>query len=325
MVIAAVPLMLAVGLATDYSLSVETHSGMQNALDASTQSLTTLPRTDSDADRLKKLQDDYEANGGQGTAVLEAYDFDADGTLHVKTSASYDMPTSFMKLAHVDDVSIGVSSGIEKSPSLVEATFKIDKASGYWNKTISLYGTKFKEKDAKPLMKIEYQYNGGGGDKGYGTTTVLTPDNEGNFTKIAQKQVCTTTDYKKKNMVKGMLRDGDKMTACEFTVGDGSGAPIDVSQMDGLYLQMDVPSGRPNVLKSDDPNTSDRLFIDSVEVPTGRDVDIFTAVPCGETSSQAWEDGGSPVPGPVDKADFFYSVTGKCNYSQRVAQTRFTR
>ena len=325
-VLTMVPLMLAVGLATDYSMEASTRSAMQNALDAATQSLTTMPRTATDTERQKKLQDSYSANRGTGTVTLLSSVFDPDGTFHASASANYAMPTIFMQLARIDSVPIGVSAAIEKSPSLVEATFKITKASGYWDKTVTLYGTKFEEKDAKPLMKITYEYNGGGGNKGFGTTTVLTPDANGDFNNVKQKQVCTTTDYESGSAIpQGAFFDGNKLVSCEFIVGDGAGAPIDVSQMNGLHLQMDVPSGKPKVLKSDDPKTSDRLYIDGVEVKSGRTVDIFTAVPCGQTSEQAWEDGGSKVPGPVKEADFFYSVTGKCNYSQRIAETRFTR
>lgn len=320
-----VPLVLALGVAVDYTSAVATRSSMQNALDAAILSLTTLPRTATDGDRRQKLQEVFAANDGAGTTALNSAVFDADGTFHASATADFSMPTNFMKLALIRSVPVEVSSSVTKKPSLVQATFKIEKASGYWDKTITLYGTKFSETTAIALMQITYVYNKAGGAKGYGTTTVLTPDSKGKFTVAQQKQVCTSTDYSSKNPVpSGSFVDGTKLTACAFTVGDGSGATIDVSQMNDLYLQMDVPSGTPKVLKSNDPNTSDRLFLDGVEVQKGMIVDIFTAVPCGQLSHQAWEDGGSSVPGPVSAADFFYSVTGKCDYSQRVTQTRLT-
>ena len=64
---------------------------------------------------------------------------------------------------------------------------------------------------------------------------------------------------------------------------------------------------------------------DGTEVASGKIVDIFTAVPCGETSNQAWEDGGSRVPEPISDADFFYSVTGKCDLNQRPSDSLLTQ
>jgi len=335
-----VPLVLGVGMATDYAMGVRTETSMQNALDAAALSLTTMPQSASDSDRQQMLQTMYAANGGEGAATLESATFDADGTLHVSAKANYSMPTNFMKMARIDQVPIAVATGVVKKPSLVQATFKITKASGYWNKTITLYGTKFNETTAAPLMQISYVYNGKGGDKGYGTTTVQTPNSYGQFgtnQNVKQKQVCTSTTYSRWTSVpSGSFVDGNLLTTCAFTVGSGTGAAIDVSQMQNLYLEMDVPDGSPKVLKSNDPATSNRLYLNvrydsngnptgADEVPTGQIVDIFTAVPCGQTSNQAWEDGGNAVPAPVSNADFFYSVTGKCDYTQRIANTRFTQ
>ncbi|MBZ9683441.1 hypothetical protein LB571_27250, partial [Mesorhizobium sp. BR1-1-4] len=105
---------------------------------------------------------------------------------------------------------------------------------------------------------------------------------------------------------------------------------IDVSAMGGLYLQMDVPSGNPKKLISNDPTTSNRLYsglsaTTLTETATGQPVDIFSVVPCGATAYQAWEDGGNSVPAPVSNADFFYNVTGKCDFNKRPSQTALTQ
>ena len=171
---------------------------------------------------------------------------------------------------------------------------------------MTLYGTKFGETTPKPLMTINYTYNGYGDPKGYGTTTVGTTN--GSTSTAVQKQVCTTGTAKnlQKNLPSGSVIQTDQYgtsysCADTFYPANGAGAVIDVSQMDQLYLEMDVPSGSPKVLKSNDPSTSNRLYIgtsatDMPEVATGPKVDIFAAVPCGQTGYQAWEDGGSAVP-----------------------------
>jgi Flp pilus assembly protein TadG len=362
--VAMVPLIAAVGMAIDYSAGVAQRNAMQVALDAASLASMTLPRDLTTDERRQKLQSVYEMNGGKGTVTLGAYDVSSTGRVTMSASATYDMPTDFMSIVGVDTVAIGVEAAARKNPALVSAAFKIDKVSGYWNKTMTLFGTKFGASKEQPLLKIDYTYNGGGGDKGYGTTIVSKITENPNFpndrtkdlTTQVQKQVCTTQDKsayttttgKGKNATTtttipaGAIVDGSKITLCTTTATDDKGAEIDVSQMDKLYLQMDVPSGNPKKLKTNDPATSNRMYTGKgyttaadkaakpadylpVEVPTNQLVDIFNAVPCGQTSDQAWEDGGNAVPAPVSNADFFYSVSGKCDFSQRASETALTQ
>jgi len=316
--VAMIPLVAAVGMVSDYSRGTAERTSMQSALDAASLSIMTMAKDTAKADRQKALQAAYVLNGGNGTATLGDFDITADGTSTMTSSATYAMPTDFMAMAGINTVAISVAAAARKNPALVEAAFKINKVSGWWNKTMTLYGTKFGATAAKPLMTISYQHLSGG-DKGYGTTTVSVPDDKG-VLKVVQKQECV--DYTGNNPT---YVDGNKKVKCTFTVGDGSGASIDVSQMNTMYLEMNVPSGNPKLLRTNDPATSDRLYIDGVESPANKTVDIFSAVPCGNTSTQAWEDGGNAVPAPVSNADFFYDVTGKCNFSQRPSEVALTR
>jgi len=335
MVLLTIPIVAAIGFSVDYTSAVTTRGDMQNALDAAILSITTMPTTTALADRQAALQQAYAANAGQGTATLASVNVDATGTATFSATASYPMPTSFMQVARINTVQVGVSSSVRKTPALVQTTFRVTKVSGYWAKTMILWGTKFGDTTAQKLMTIGYTYNGYGDPKGYGTTTVNTVN--GSTSTTVQKQVCTTGTLKslQKNLPAGSVIQTDQYgttysCADTFYPANGAGAVIDVSQMDQLYLEMDVPSGNPKVLKSNDPTTSNRLFIGTSsanmpEVATGQTVDIFTAVPCGQTGYQAWEDGGSAVPEPVTDADFFYTVQGKCDYNQRPSETVLTQ
>ncbi|RWP40052.1 MAG: pilus assembly protein [Mesorhizobium sp.] len=331
-----IPMCAALGLSVDYNAAIATKGSMQNALDAATLAITTLPTSTSLADRQVKLQESFAANSGQGTAKLDGFVVAADGTASINASASFAMPTNFMQIARVDTVQIGVASAVRKRPALVQTTFKVQKVSGHWNKTVSLFGTKFTETAVNPLMKITYVYNNFGDPKGYGTSTVYTV-NGATETKVQEQKCTTKTVQNFNNLPTGAITQvsGNKkyLTTCTNTMypANGAGAVIDVSLMDSLFLQMDVPDAaranppKPPVLKSNDSATSNRLYIDGVEVANGEKVDIFTAVPCGQSSQQAWEDGGNPVPAPVSNADFFYTVTGKCDFNQRASQTVLTQ
>jgi hypothetical protein len=349
-----IPLITAVGFSVDYTSAVQTRATEQAALDAGVLAITTMDTASTKAQRQVVLQDSYVANGGQGTATLNTFTVTANGTANAQATAGFDMPTTFMKIARITSVPIGVASAVNKAPGLVEATFKIDKVSGYWNKTMKLYGRTFTGTQDKSLMQIDYvysnyQYNytsGGknyslGEPKGYGTSTVYTVDSSGNKTQV-QKQVCTTTTVANAasvpvGAIPGTAKDvkGNTIyfsTACVTTntPATGSGAVIDVSTMNKLVLQMSVPSGSPSTLTSNDPTTSNRLYMGLTptlmpEVETGKTVDIFSDIPCGETGYQAWEDGGNAVPAPVSNADFFYNVTGKCDFTKRPSETTLTQ
>lgn len=337
LVLAMIPILLAIGFSIDYTSAVSTKSGMQDALDAATLSITTLPTSTSQADRQTALQQAYAANSGLGTATLTAVSVAADGSASFTATANYPMPTNFMSIARINSVPVGVTSAVTKTPSLVQTTFKLNKASGWWNKTIYLWGTQLGQTTPQKLMQISYSYNGAGDPKGYGTTTVYTVS--GTKLTQVQQQVCTTDTVKnlQKKLPAGSVIQTDAYGttySCATTPTNGTGAVVDVSQMSDLYLEMDVypsPNGPKTVLKSNDATKSNYLFIGpteatAVEQPLGRAIDIFTAVPCGQTSTQAWEDGGSlPLPEPVTDADFFYTVTGKCDFNQRPSRTVLTQ
>lgn len=328
--LSALPLLAVLGISVDYTSGVNSKNEMQNALDAATLAITTLPIDTTLLKRQEALQAFYTANKGDGTATLISFTVDADGTAHAKSAASYSMPTDFLRLATITNVSIHTTSAVTKTPALIKATFKVDKASGWWDKKMTLFGIPFESKTTQELMRITYTYNKGGDSKGYGTTTVSVPNVNGVYQDV-QTQTCVTknkSDYSRKNPIPAdAIVNGEKVTTCSIALDTtgGKGAAVDVTKMDVLYLQMDVPSGSPKVLKSNDPATSNRLYIDGVEVATGKTIDIFRVVPCGQSSSQAWEDGGNAVPAPVSNADFFYTVTGQCAFSQRPSETVLTQ
>lgn len=339
MALSAVPLLLGAGMAVDYSRATNNRGLMQASLDAATLAVLSLPETATDDDRTTKLRQVYAAGGGLGTATLTDFDIDNLGAASASATAAYNAPTSLMKLAAIDQVAISVNASASKPPQLTEAKFTLDTASGYWNKKMYLFGKKYtagtKDPDEK-LMQIDYTYNNGGDPKGYGTTTAYTiklnARGQEEKTKV-QQEVCSTSKVGSFNynltgkVIRQTGGNGQKFeTTCTTTYfNQSTGAVIDVSKMNSLYLRMDVTSGSQNVFRSDDPTTSDHLYLDGVEVKKNQKVDIFSAVPCGQESSQAWEDGGNALPAPVSNADFYYKVTGKCDYSQKTTGLRLTQ
>lgn len=335
LIFAMMPIIAAIGFSVDYTSAVQTRSDMQSALDAGILSITTMATTSTLAQRQVVLQDSFAANGAPtgATATLNSFVVGTDGTATAQATANYSMPTVFMQIARINTVPVAVASAVSKSPALVQTTFKVTGVSGYWNKTMTLYGTQFGATVAKPLMTINYTYGNTKDPKGYGTTTVNTITNSGgqDVTTMVQKQVCSVGNNPPNGVSVKTDASGTKYYCVDTMYpSTGSGAVIDVSQMSGLYLQMDVPSGNPTKLMSNDPNTSNRLYNGVsanglTEIATGQNVDIFSIVPCGIPGYQAWEDGGNAVPAPASNADFFYTVTGKCDFNKRPSETMLTQ
>ncbi|MFB9982344.1 TadE/TadG family type IV pilus assembly protein [Mesorhizobium kowhaii] len=327
LILSMMPLIAAIGFSVDYTSAVQTRADMQSALDAGILAITTMDTTSTLAQRQVVLQDSFAANGAPAgaTATLNSFAVDAGGTATAQATASYSMPTVFMQIARINTVPVAVASAVSKKPALVTSTFKVIGVSGYWNKTMTLYGTQFGAAVAKPLMTIDYVYGGGTDPKGYGTTTVSTINNLGVST-VVQTQVCKVGKKPPSGVTLNTDQYGTKYYCVDTMVpANSAGAAIDVSLMGGLNLQMYVQQGNPQNLSTNDATTSNRLYIDGTEVPNGTVVDIFSAVPCGQPSTQAWEDGGNPVPAPVSNTDFSYSVTGKCDFNKRPSNTVLTQ
>lgn len=92
---------------------------------------------------------------------------------------------------------------------------------------------------------------------------------------------------------------------------------VDVGKFDYAYLQMDIDPNSFNkhndcpscltTLRTDDPATSDRLFIDGTQVEQGRKINIFSLVNCDEETRHEWEDGGGHDP------DIGYKIEVTCD------------
>ncbi|WP_027054879.1 TadE/TadG family type IV pilus assembly protein [Mesorhizobium erdmanii] len=351
-----VPLISVVGFSVDYTSAIQTQSNQQQALDAALLSITTMDTTSTLTQRQTALQNAFIANSGQGTVTLNSFVAGTPTTATTgQASASFSMPTIFMQIARINTVPIAVSAAVSKPPALVNATFKIDKVSGYWNKTMTLYGTNFGATTAQKLMTASYVYSPYTYSykvssksyslteaKGYGTTTISLVN--GSTSTVVQTQTCTTTGSTSAitNPPSGAIVSGQYdgnsgktiyfQTTCATTnvPATGAGAAVDVSQMGQLYLQMDVTTGNKATFKTNDATTSDYLYLGTTptpltEVAAGQLIDIFSVVPCSQTSYQAWEDGGTTLPATYTNADFFYNVTGKCDFNKRPSDTALTQ
>lgn len=319
--LAGIPLAGMVAGAIDFQMAASERRQMQDALDAATLEVMSRDVSGTRADRQRRLQRSYAANGGRGRASLTRDTVAGRNGIAIETSASQAMPTSMLGLVGIPSLNLEIQSGAQREPQLQSLRFRYRYMTGAYDKRISLYGVRPGETRPVELMNIQYTWPNVSG---------------GTFTTV-------------RRLVSGRMVDvlrvacpvGSTGAGCTRTVlvGDGT-ADVTVEGYERLYLQMTVSAsnsvaagylwpGMPRTVRSDDPALSWRLFLDGRQVPNGRTVDITTATPCGVWSTQDWEDGGNT--GGTDhvlqlaSTDVHYDVLGSCGYSGRARSVSLTR
>lgn len=207
----------------------------------------------------------------------------SDKTLKVWMQKS--VPTSLMKIASIDTVDVGVSASALSPMKPEKITFTPTKAQGWYFKKISVLvlrkGATTEELLGTVIYQPTTQTNGGQG------TYVANPAGTidlGKYTNLA-------------------LRMDIKNDGCDI----GYKATVKNS---AVTCKKDSGASYKNynaVLRTDDPNTSNHLFVDGKQVPVGVKASLEKYFGCSKKQEHAWEDGGG-----WDRQDFFYTVTATC-------------
>lgn len=296
------PLMLAVGMAVDYSAATTGRAEMQNALDAGAFAALALPVTATVDECLTALQGAYTANGGLGTATINGDLLESSLGASLKVTASYDMPMAFMGIVGQKTTKLSATSSVSKPIKLTQASFKLDGVTGAWDKTVMLMGRSSPTGTYQPLMKMTYVAKNIGG---WGDTVLSVPNSSGAW--IEKSKIACTSK-----------------SAC--TKSPSSDGVVEMANMDDIYLQMDISAKVGKIywwfkdpvvyLKSNDPLTSDQMFVEGKQTPKGTKVNMIQAIGCNETwIKHRWEDGGG-WEGAISQwegTDFRYQAKGACS------------
>lgn len=309
MAMTMMPLTAAIGLAIDYNMMSNEKVQMQQALDAAALGALTARDISTDAQRQTRLQALYTANGGKGTATLNSSSTSSDSRLTLNVSARYDAPLTLMRMANRTTGALGAISEVQGQRPLETLKFQVIKATGWWDKSITLKGRQKGQTTYNDLAQINYSWNGKTGGDNVGNTKVFLRQANGDLTNTSS-MTCTT----------------NKQRDC--TTSGNPNATVDVRTIDDMYLEQKVSAplyldaiklltqmlaeGIPQLVKSNDPNYANRLYVGPdidhlTQLQNGKAVDIFRLVPCETWSTQAWEDGGG-----WDQRDFFYKIQGHC-------------
>lgn len=206
-----------------------------------------------------------------------------DNTLTVTMTKP--VPTSLMKIASIDAVNVSVAASALSPMKPEKITFTPTKAQGWYYKKISILVTRKGQTTEEVVGTVTYQpttqANGGSGTYVANPTGVI---DLGSYTNLA-------------------LRMDIKEDGCDI----GKKATLKNSQVTCTNDTDKKYKTYNNVLRTDDPATSNHLYVDGKQVPLGVRASLEKYFGCTKMQNHAWEDGGG-----WERQDFFYTVTATC-------------
>jgi hypothetical protein len=205
-------------------------------------------------------------------------------TLQVSLAGS--VPTSLMQLANVNSVNIGAAAAATAPERPQKVILKPTKAQGYYFKKISIIVVRPGTTAETVLATLIYQPNTHD-DGGQGPAMVQVPAGEidlGQYTKL-------------------VLQMDIKNDGCPT----GQVATVKGNDVSCGASSTNANSKYNLTLRTDNPATSNYLFVDGQRLPLNTTMPIQNYFGCQKTQSHAWEDGGG-----WDRQDFFYTITSEC-------------
>jgi|GEM_PF-1315496 Flp pilus assembly protein TadG len=288
----ATPLLLAGGAAIDFS-------------NASTQRTNLQEIADATALEGGKIFDGTNLAAATTTAQAFLKGYSAQMPSNVKSSMTADgrtfkvaltaaVDTSLMKIANYNSIPISADAAAIAPMKPQKITLTPTNAQGFWYKVVSIIVVRPDTTAEVVLGTYTYQpttqTNSGQGTK------VMSPSGAidlGKYTKLVLKMDIKTdgcplgayaTVNSKKDVTCNVIDPKDK----------------NKSQYSGYFSYN-------NTLRTDNPDTSNYLFVDGKQMPQGINFPLEKYFGCAKPQSHAWEDGGG-----WDRQDIFYTISSDC-------------
>ena len=295
--IIAVPLMLAAGLAVDFSVARVEKTNLQQIADGAALAGAKIFDGTNLADAKTAAQDYVKAYGGN-----IVFDATADGRT-LKVTLNDQVDTAFMKIVNVNSVDVGATSGAISPEKPTKVLFKPTQAQGYWYKKISIMVVRPDSTAEQVLGTIIYQPTTLN-NSGQGTMTVTPSSGEidlGKYTKL---------------ILKMEIKDDYCGTGYAGSVSNDSKKTVTCTVVDDAYKKKNKNTWQQKMsytstLRTDNPDQINYLFVDGTQLKKGATYPLESYFGCGKTQSHAWEDGGG-----WDRQDFFYTVSAVCGGSE---------
>jgi Flp pilus assembly protein TadG len=226
---------------------------------------------------------DEETSTDPKLAVLRYKVSAKDNTLTVTMTKP--VPTSVMRIASIDAVNVSVAASALSPMKPEKITLTPTTVQGWYYKKVSILVLRKNATVEEVVGTVTYQpttqKDGGSGTFVANPTGVI---DLGSYSNLALRMDIKEDgcDIGKKATVKNSL------VTCEYNT-------------DKKYKNYNT------VLRTDDPTTSNHLYVDGKQVPLGVTASLEKYFGCTKTQNHAWEDGGG-----WERQDFFYTVTATC-------------
>ena len=195
------------------------------------------------------------------------------------------VPTSILKLASMNEINVSVTASALSPMKPQKMTLTPTTVQGWYYKKVSILVRRKGSNKEEVVGTVTYQpttqKNGGSG------TFIANPAGVidlGTYTNLA-------------------LRMDIKNDGCDI----GKKATVSNSKVTCTDDTGKSYRTYSSALRTDDPATSNHLFVDGQQVPLGVTASLEKYFGCTKTQNHAWEDGGG-----WERQDFFYTVTATC-------------
>ena len=309
-----------VGASIDYSRNI----GMQQKLQASVDAAMLAALQASAANRTTvatQVLNATLANSGITASWTSGPTVNGDGSLSGTATGTID--TVFMKIARINSMSTTASATVELPAASVASnvTFSLTGAYGWWWKQVDLYVHVAGAGSDTLLASYVYQpYNlSASSGRGTGTTSASFLSSGAMVTGPVATGVNLGSNYDNAYLKMTVYTDGCGPGMAGYTTSSGSvttqncvASGTRVQTGTNRYGQPTyttyTKSASPNVYSTNDASRAQYLFVNGNQLPDNDTPTIFTLLPCGQTSTHAWEDGGG-----WDNQDIFFNMTTTCS------------
>ncbi|MEI2736306.1 MAG: pilus assembly protein TadG-related protein [Rhodoblastus sp.] len=309
-----------VGASIDYGRSVGAQQKLQAAVDAAMLAALQAPSANRVAVATKIL-DASLGNSGISASWTQSPTQNFDGSF--TGTAQANVSTIFMKIARVNAMSVSASATVELPSAQTASTvsFSLTGAYGWWWKKVELYIHTAGATSDTLLASYVYQpvTLSAQSGRGTGTTTASFLTGGAMVAGLVNTAVAMGSAYDNAYLKMTVYTDGCGPGMAGYTTSSGS-VTTQNCVVSGTQVQTGTnrygqatyttytKSTSPSVYSTNSASTAQYLFVNGVQLPANSTPTIFTLLPCDQTSTHAWEDGGGWA-----QQDIFFSVATTCS------------
>ena len=306
--LAIIPIVVVIGAAVDYQRAVATRARLQTAVDAAVLAAVKSPNP---SERLQVARAVVSSNIADLSVdgLRQVFTNNADGSFTgtLQGVAS----TAFMGIVNVKSLDLAVTAraalaaGAPNTPTTLN--FSLRSVKGWYRKDVTLWVHHAGDPADTALATFVYQ------------PTSLFGGGSGPTTGPLGTAIALGSNYDKLYLTMDVYPDG-------CGPGEAPEFPRAIDQSDTNYWEPYncLPVNPPYVTKvktpfklsTDDPATSNHLFVDGVQQPLGAPLNVLNFAKCSASVTHGWEDTKDWVPGDPDNAeawatqDIIFTVTG---------------